>query len=139
MIEISCRCRAECLARRSYADSPDVDALVYVYRPKEKNHCRRAKSFLSKSLAHRDYDLIGASIGNPQIKPQLPTTQVQLNRLGLTDSLNSRERYDHGNSIPTDRIPKATPMGWTARQFENPERPNTLSIIRLILAIGVVG
>ena len=50
---------------RSYADAPDVDALVYVTGQKKKP-LASGQLVPVEIVGHRDYDLIAAAVGNPR-------------------------------------------------------------------------
>lgn len=50
---------------RSYADAPDVDALVYVTGQKKKL-LTQGQLVPVEIVGHRDYDLIAAAVGNPR-------------------------------------------------------------------------
>lgn len=50
---------------RSYADAPDVDALVYVTGQKKKP-LAAGQLVPVEIVGHRDYDLIAAAVGNPR-------------------------------------------------------------------------
>ena len=50
---------------RSYADAPDVDALVYVTGQKKKP-LAQGQLVPVEIVGHRDYDLIAAAVGNPR-------------------------------------------------------------------------